>query len=391
MARSPPPATGRGASQNRGTDMQEEFTLGIEEEYLLVDLDSYELAEAPEALMHACQCDLQDQVSPEFLQCQIEIGTRVCRTVGEARDDLRRLRSTVARHAGAHNLAPIAVSCHPFADWKDQHHTRKERYDDLRHALGGVARRMLICGMHVHIGLEDTALRTDLMPQLAYFLPHLLALSASSPFWQGDDTGLASYRLTVFDNLPRTGLPPRFDSWAEYERAAGILIDLGAIEDTSKIWWDLRPSHRFPTLETRIMDVQPRLEHAVSLAALIQAITRMLCRLRDRNQRWRIYERFLIAENRWRAQRYGTTEGLIDFGEKSIKPFPELIDEMVDLIAEDTAALGTAQDIELLRDVIANGTSADRQRRVAADARTAGAHPGRAVVRHLIDEYHADL
>ena len=371
--------------------MQEEFTLGIEEEYLLVDLDSYELAEAPEALMQACQCDLQDQVSPEFLQCQIEIGTCVCRTIGEARDDLKRLRSTVARHAGVHNLAPIAVSCHPFADWKDQHHTKKERYDDLRHALGGVARRMLICGMHVHVGLEDKALRTDLMPQLAYFLPHLLALSASSPFWQGDDTGLASYRLTVFDNLPRTGLPPRFDSWAEYERATGILIDLGVIEDTSKIWWDLRPSHRFPTLETRIMDVQPRLEDAIALAALIQAITRMLCRLRDRNQRWRVYERFLIAENRWRAQRYGTAEGLIDFGEKSIKPFPALIDEMIDLIAEDTAALGVTQDVMQLRDVVANGTSADRQRRVAADARAAGAHPGRAVVRHLIDEFHADL
>lgn len=200
------------------------LTLGIEEEYLLVDRDSLSLAEAPAALMEACQNDLQSQVSPEFLQCQIEVGTRVCQTIADARDDLRRLRSTVSRRAAEHNLSPIAVSCHPFADWKQQHHTQKQRYNDLERDLGGVVRRMLICGMHVHVGVEDKALRTDLMPQLCYFLPHLLALSTSSPYWQGDDTGLASYRLTVFDNLPRTGLPPRFDSWAEYERTAGTLI-----------------------------------------------------------------------------------------------------------------------------------------------------------------------
>lgn len=371
--------------------MQQSFTLGIEEEYLLVDRDSLELAEAPDALMDACKSELEDQVSPEFLQCQIEVGTRVCNSIAEARDDLKHLRACVSRHAAEHNLAPIAVSCHPFADWKNQQHTEKDRYNALERALGGVARRMLICGMHVHVGIEEKALRTDLMPQLSYFLPHLLALSTSSPFWQGDDTQLASYRLTVFDNLPRTGLPPHFESWAEYERTTGTLIELGVIEDTTKIWWDLRPSHRFPTLETRIMDVQPRLEHTLALAALIQALTRMLCRLRERNQRWRTYDRFLIDENRWRAQRYGTSEGLIDFGDRSIKPFATLLDELSGLLTEDAEALGIQSEMANLRSIVRDGTSAARQRRVHAEAETAGKAPGPAVVQHLIEEFHADL
>ena len=371
--------------------MQQDYTLGIEEEYLLVDRDSLELAEAPEALMEACQSDFEGQVSPEFLQCQIEVGTRPHTTIKSAREDLKRLRSCVAKRAAEYNLAPIAVSCHPFADWKKQSHTRKDRYDALQHALGGVARRMLICGMHVHVEVEDPALRADLMPQLSYFLPHLLALSTSSPYWNGEDTGLSSYRLTVFDNLPRTGLPPALASWSDYERTTGILEELGVIEDTTKIWWDLRPSHRFPTLETRIMDVQPRLEHTLSLAALVQALTRMLCRLKDRNLRWRNYDQFLIGENRWRAQRYGVGEGLIDFGDRSIKPMPELMGELMGMLAEDAEALGTMTELARLQQIAQSGTSATRQRRVYAEADAKGAAPGKAVVKHLIEEYHQDL
>ncbi|WP_146345113.1 carboxylate-amine ligase [Falsiphaeobacter marinintestinus] len=371
--------------------MQQDYTIGIEEEYLLVDRDSLDLAVAPDAMMEACQADMQGQVSPEFLQCQIEVGTRVCATIGDARDDLKRLRSAVSKRAAEYNLSPIAVSCHPFANWKTQHHTRKERYDSLHHALGGVARRMLICGMHVHVGIEDNARRIDLMPQLCYFLPHLLALSSSSPFWNGEDTKLASYRLTIFDNLPRTGLPPAFSSWDEYQRTTGALIDLGVIEDTTKIWWDLRPSHTFPTLETRIMDVSPRLEHTLALAALVQALIRMLMRLRERNLRWRQYDRFLISENRWRAQRYGVGEGLIDFGSMQIKPVTQLMDELIGMLAEDTEALGSMEEIALLRQIAETGTSATRQRWVHADAVAAGEDAGRAVVTHLIEEFHADL
>lgn len=370
------------------------LTLGIEEEYLLVDRDTLELANAPPALIEECAGAIQGQVSPEFLQCQIEVGTRVCRDVAAARDDLRRLRATVARCAAHFGLAPIAASCHPFADWKQQIHTDKTRYNELEQALAGVARRLLICGMHVHVGIESPALRVDLMNQLSYFLPHLLAMSCSSPFWMGQDTGLASYRLTVFDNLPRTGLPPRLNSWAEFELMTGVLVDLGVIEDASKIWWDLRPSSRFPTLETRICDVPTRLEDTLILAALAQCFTRMLWRLAARNQRWRIYDPVLIGENRWRAQRYGLSEGLIDFGQREIVSFPDLGREMVEILAEDAAAMGCLAELEAVPALIARGNSADRQRAVRADRLAEGDTPEaamRAVVRHLIDAFHEGL
>jgi carboxylate-amine ligase len=370
------------------------FTMGIEEEYLLVDRDSLALAKAPDGLIEDCAEALEGRVSPEFLACQVEIGTGICRTIAEAREDLRRLRSTVAAKAAQHNLAPIAVSCHPFSDWKDQHHTDKARYNDLERALGGVARRMLICGMHVHIGIEDNSLRVDLMNQFRYFLPHLLALSVSSPFWQGVDTRLGSYRLTVFDNLPRTGLPPRFNSWGEYERTTGTLIELGVIEDTTKIWWDLRPSDKFPTLETRICDVSPRMEHALSLAALVQAITRMLWRLRAQNLSWRGYDRFLVEENRWRALRYGCSEGLIDFGSAEIRPMERLMDELLEMVAEDSVALGSAAELEALRAGLSEGSASDRQRGVLQASLDAGKSRADAlcdVTRHLVDEFHADL
>lgn len=371
-----------------------EFTLGIEEEYLLVDRDSLALHEAPEGLLEACQAALGDQVSPEYMQCQIEIGTGVCATIGAARDDLRRLRARISAEAARYNLAPIAASCHPQADWKLQHHTDKERYNRLRDDLGGVVRRMLICGMHVHVGLGSDTLRADLLNQMAYFLPHLLALSTSSPYWQGVDTGLASYRISVFDNLPRTGLPPRIDSWEEYRRSVDALIGIGVIEDATKIWWDLRPSDRFPTLESRICDVSPRLSHAVSIAALTQCIARMLWRLRRLNQRWRRYENFLVYENRWRAQRYGIGGGLIDFGRDEITPVPALLEELIELVTEDAEALGCLEEVAGARDIIRGGTSSDRQRAVLADAAESGAdHDAqmRAVVRHLVDEFHADL
>ncbi|KMK67420.1 carboxylate-amine ligase [Puniceibacterium sp. IMCC21224] len=370
------------------------FSIGIEEEYLLVHQDSLALAEAPEGLIDACAAALGDQVSPEFLQCQIEVGTKVCAGVSGARGDLKRLRSTVAREAARYGLAPIAASCHPLADWKNQSHTNKARYNSLSRDLGGVARRMLICGMHVHVGLDDDALRADLMRQMPYFLPHLLALSTSSPFWQGEDTGMASYRISVFDNLPRTGLPPQFETWQEFTRSVNILVDLGVIEDASKIWWDLRPSAQYPTLETRIMDVQPRIEDTLMLAALNQCILRMLWRLRVRNQRWRIYDAFLISENRWRAQRYGVTEGLIDFGAGAIVPFSDLAHELIALVEEDAGILRCNRELERMQGVVAQGTSSSRQRAVQTVATEAGQDREgqmRAVVAHLVEEFHADL
>ncbi len=370
------------------------FTLGIEEEYLLVDLETLDLTAAPEALMNDAADVLGEKVSPEFLQCQIEVGTGVCDTIADARADLAHLRKTVADLAGRHGLAPIAASTHPFAKWQQQEFTDKERYRTLERDLAGVARRMLICGMHVHVGIDDDDLRMDLMRQFTYFLPHLLALSTSSPFWEGEETGLRSYRLTVFDNLPRTGLPPTFNSHVEYERAIQTMVKTGVIEDSTKIWWDLRPSGRFPTLESRICDVSPLLDDTIAIAALIQSIFLMLFDLGMKNQRWRIYDRFLIAENRWRAQRYGASKGLIDFGLGQIKSCEDLFDELLETLAPHAAALGCTKEVMHTKTILKNGTSAERQTKIYHDAMADGASADDAlqdVVRGLVAEFSVGL
>ncbi len=371
-------------------DLTPDYTLGIEEEYLLVDPETCALADVPDALMQDCTQALGDKVSPEFLACQIEVGTGVCANVSEARTDLGHLRRTIADCAAGYGLAPLAVSCHPFADWHSRKHTEKQRYNELARDLGGVVRRMLICGTHVHVALPDDDLRIDIMRQMAYFLPHFLALSTSSPFWGGQDTGLNSYRLSVFDNLPRTGLPPDFVSHGEYRRSVDTIIQAGLIEDTTKIWWDIRPSARFPTLETRICDVMPLMEHTLTIAALVQSVTRMLVELRRRNQRWRIYDRFLIAENRWRAQRYGPREGLLDIGKGALVPMPELMGELITLLETDAIMLGCLNELRAAQDILAFGTSAERQRAVYATALEEGADTDealRAVVGSLISEF----
>ncbi len=339
-----------------------EFTVGIEEEYLLVDKETRSLLiDPPQTLMAEAEELCGSQVTSELLQSQIEIGTKVCHSIQEAHEDLAHLRRSVIDVADRHGLAPIAASTHPFSRWTEQKHTRKDRYDALTTEMQGAARRLVICGMHVHVGIGDDELRIDLMNQMSYFLPHLLALSCSSPFWLGQDTGLKSYRLTIFDALPRTGLPERFSSYAEYERHVGILMEAGLIDDSTRIWWDLRPSARFPTLETRIMDVCTRLEDTVSLAALLMCILRMLYRLRTRNQRWRIYTPMLIRENRWRAMRYSFDEGLIDLAKGTVVPFADLLDELCSLVAEDARALGCEREVAGVHNILSRGTSAHRQ------------------------------
>ncbi|MER0238447.1 carboxylate-amine ligase [Fulvimarina sp. MAC8] len=366
------------------------FSLGIEEEYLLVDCDTLDLASVPDAVFSECENELGEQVTQEFLKCQLEIGTRVCETVAEAREDLGRLRRTVKTVAGRYGLAPLAVSTHPFAKWDDQRLTDKERYRGLEEDLAAVARRMLICGTHFHVGIEDDDLRIDLLSQFSYFLPHLLALSTSSPFWQGHETGLKSYRLTVFDNLPRTGLPPSFNSWADYQRSAQIIINTGMIEDCSKIWWDVRPSANFPTLESRICDVMPKMEDTLAVAALTQSLFRMLYSLRTKNMAWRCYDRFLVQENRWRAQRYGMAEGLIDFGIGEVVPFADLAEELIELVRPHAEELGCLGEVERIRTIAAEGTSADRQARLFEKLKSEGASEDeaiRGVVSALIEEF----
>ena len=349
------------------------FTLGVEEEYLLVDPHSKDLvSDPPNALMKECIKELGEHVSPELMRAQIEVGTPICADVNQARDELRRLRSTVCEVSARFGLAPIAVSTHPFARWLEQKQTEKERYEALTVEMQAAARRLLISGMHVHVGIEDPELRIDLMSQMSYFLPHLLALSCSSPFWEGEDTGLKSYRLTVFDALPRTGLPENFVSYAEYQRHIQVLIDAGSIKDASMIWWDLRPSAAFPTLETRIMDMVTRLDHAVSLVALTVCLLRMLYRTRLRNQRWRVYARMLLNENRWRAMRYSFDEGLIDLARGEVIDCAELLDELMSFIEEDAEKLGCTKEIENLLNILKDGTSAHSQLTVYQQALASG-------------------
>jgi carboxylate-amine ligase len=337
------------------------FTFGIEEEYHLVDLTTRGFASAPAALMEACEAALGKQVAPEFFRSQIEVGTSVCRDFASARTELAHLRRTIADTAREYGLAPIAASTHPFADKSKLETTPKARYQALARDFAGIGRRLAICGMHVHAGIDDDELRIDLMNQARYFLPHLLMLSTSSPFWQGEDTGLKSYRLAIFHELPRTGLPQRFESFGEYQRTVEVLVRNGVIEDATKIWWDLRPSARFPTLEMRVTDVCTRIDDALSIAALFLCIMRMLYRLRRSNQKWRSYPGFLIAENHWRAQRYSVKEALFDFGKGELVPFASLVDELLDLIAEDAAVLGCEKEAKHALKIATGGTSADRQ------------------------------
>jgi carboxylate-amine ligase len=337
------------------------FTFGIEEEYHLVDLESRGFASAPAELMQQCEKALGKQVAPEFFRSQIEIGTSVQKDFKAARRELAGLRRTIADLSGKYAMAPIAASTHPFADRSTLETTPKERYQNLAIDFAGIGRRLAICGMHVHVAIDDDELRIDLMNQVRYFLPHMLMLSTSSPFWQGDDTGLKSYRLAVFHELPRTGLPQRFESYGEYQRTVDVLVRNGVIEDASKVWWDLRPSAKFPTLEMRVTDVCTRIDDAIAIAAIYACTLRMLWRLRSSNQKWRSYPAFLIEENRWRAQRYGVRDKLFDFGKGKLVPFATLIDELIDLIAEDAAVLGCEREVRHALNIATGGTSADRQ------------------------------
>lgn len=350
------------------------FSVGIEEEYLLVDQTTGNLIrEAPPSMFAECQEILEGQVTPEFFQSQIEVGTRVCNTFTEAREELSRLRKAVSSVAQHHGLAIIAASTHPFTSTESQKHTDKDRYAILARDMQAVARRMVISGMHVHVGIEDDDLRIDMMDQTRYILPHLLAISTSSPFWEGDNTGLMSYRIAVWNELPRTGLPEHFASFAEYQRHVDVLVKAGVIEDSSKVWWDIRPSMRFPTLEMRVADICTRLEDGICIAALYRCWLRMLYRLRINNQRWRTYANLLLNENRWRAQRYGFEKGLIDYGQGIITPYAKLLDELLDHVMEDAEFFDCVDEIKHARTILGQGTSSHWQLKTYQEAKSSGA------------------
>lgn len=371
------------------------FTIGIEEEFLLVDRVTRNLvSDPPDSFMASLKDKLDDQVSPELLRCQVEVVTRPASCLREAARELKFLRRAVIEAACEFDAAPIAASTHPFADWRPQRATDKERYVRMYADLGAPAQRMMICGLHVHVGIGDDQLRIDLMNQMRYFLPHLLCLTTSSPFWNGRPTGLCSYRLAAFNEMPRTGIPEVFNGWGEYQRHVALLVDTGIIEDATKLWWDIRPSARYPTLEMRICDVATRVDDSITAAAVYASLLRYLWRLKKGNLTWRRYSNMLIAENRWRAQRYGLTGELLDFGRSALVPYRELLEELIDLISEDAEALGCLREVKRAAEIPARGTSAHRQLAVYEQAKARGADDNKAlckVVDWLIEETALDV
>ncbi len=367
----------------------ETLPIGIEEEYLLVDEDSWALAARPPGeFMARCKQVLGPRVMHEFLQSQVEIATGVCRTVAEARSELLELRQVIAATAEDYGMRMLAVSTHPWAHWREQEPVDMERYRILGAEHRTLARRMAICGMHVHAGVEDKNLRVDLMSQVSYFMPHLLALSASSPFWEGHDTGLKAFRPIIVGDLPRSGFPEVFENWNDWTELLDDLSATGMVTDPSKIWWDIRPSSRHPTLELRICDVCTWVEDGLTVAALYQSILSYLCHLKEKNERRRHYRRILLLENKWRAQRYGVEAEMADFGKRALLPFADLTDELVELLRPYSEELGCIGEVEHARTIARRGTSADHQLKVYNDALAGGAgdHEAQIAVVHWLVE-----
>jgi carboxylate-amine ligase len=362
------------------------FTLGVEEEFQIVDPQTWELRSHVSELLVQSAPTLGDQIKRELHQSIVEVGTRICADVSELRAEIFRLRRELTIAAERVGLAVAAAGTHPFAHWEDQILSPGVRYDSIVEELQQLARSLLIFGLHVHVAVPDRHSMIELMNEVRYFLPHLLALSASSPFWMGHDTGLKSYRTTVFRRFPRTGVPDRYDSWSEYEEYVKLLVELKCIDDAKKIWWDVRPHPTFGTLEFRVCDVPTRPETAVMLGALVQAIVVKLYRLRGRNLGFRIYRRALIEENKWRAARYGIDGKLIDFGKRAEVPMRDLALELLEFIDDVVDELGSRREVEYVHRVLAEGTSADRQLAVFRETKDL-----RAVVQHVVAETRAGV
>jgi carboxylate-amine ligase len=364
------------------------FTLGIEEEFQLVDPVTRDLRSHIHELLEAGKgTSLADQLKPELHQSVVEVGTNVCADIHEAKAEVIRLRrevSTVAKLAGARIAA---AGTHPFARWQDQHITDAPRYDQLVEDLQQVARANLIFGLHVHVGIPSREIGIQIMNAARYFLPHIYALSTNSPFWEGRDTGLKSYRGKIFDRFPRTGVPDYFNSYADYQSYVDLLVKTNCIDNGKKIWWDLRLHPFFQTLEWRVCDVPMRIEETIALASLMQAITYKLYKLIRSNLGWRLYRRILINENKWRAARYGIHGKMIDFGKQTEVPFVDLMGELLEFVGDELKELGSEAEASYVHQILAGGTGADRQ--VAAFKASGG--DTKAVVDLIVEETHRGL
>ena len=362
------------------------FTVGVEEEFQIIDPDSGELRSHVSELLLSSAPVLGDHIKRELHQSIVEVGTPICQDVAELREQLFRIRCQLAESADRAGLAVAAAGTHPFSHWKDQVLSPGVRYESIVEELQQLARSLLIFGLHVHVAIPDRQTAIDLMSQARYFLPHLLALSTSSPFWMGRDTGLKSYRTTIFRRFPRTGVPSHFASWSEYEDYIKLLVDLKCIEDARKIWWDIRPHPTYGTLEFRVCDVPTRPADAVMLGALCQAIIVKLYKLYTRNMGYRIYRRALIEENKWRAARWGLDGKLIDFGKQAEVPMRDLALELLEFVDDVVDELGSREAVEQVHQVLAEGTSADRQLEVFRQT-----NDMQAVVHHLIEETRSSM
>ncbi len=342
------------------------LTIGVEEEFQIVDQNG-QLRSHIETLLAQATPLLGEDVKAEMLQSVVEVATPICSDTGEVRAHVARLRRGVSDLLGPFALRIASAGTHPFANWHEQQVTDLERYKMLEEEMQDVIRELLIFGMHVHIAIPDPELRIEIANEARYFLPHLLALSTSSPFWMGRQTGLKSYRSVVWSRFPRTGIPPDFSSYDEFDNYTELLVKTGSIDNGKKVWWDLRPHCTYPTLEFRVCDAVTKLDEVVCLAGLIQAICAKLLKLRRSNLGFRKYQPNLIAENKWRALRHGLDGSLIDFGKAQEVPMRQLAAELLDFVDDVLDELGSRQDVEYLHTLLAEGTSADRQLRCFAE------------------------
>jgi glutamate---cysteine ligase / carboxylate-amine ligase len=364
--------------------MAHRFTIGVEEEFQIIDPKTCELRSHVMQLVNEVSPSIQDQVKHEMHQSIVETGTKICENVGELRIEMHRTRGELIAAAERAGLQVAAAGTHPFSSWIDQVISPGERYENIVEELQQLARSLLIFGMHIHVALPDKQTTIDMMNMVRYFLPHLLSLSTSSPFWMGRNTGLKSFRTTVFRRFPRTGVPELFQSWSEYENFVNLLVQLNCIDNPKKIWWDVRPHPVFGTLEFRMCDVTTKVEEACAIAALTQAIVVKLHRLYTSNQSWRIYRRALIEENKWRAARYGIEGKLVDFGKELEVPTKILIPELLELVDDVVDDLGSRSAVNYVHTILSEGTSAERQLRVFEQTGDL-----RAVVQHVVAETRA--
>jgi len=365
----------------RATPMAHRFNIGVEEEFQIIDPATCELRSHVMQLVSQASPGIVEQVKHEMHQSIVETGTKICENVAELRIEMHRTRGELVAAAERAGLQVAAAGTHPFSSWIDQVISPGERYQHIVEELQQLARSLLIFGMHVHVDMPDRQTTIDMMNMVRYFLPHLLALSTSSPFWMGRNTGLKSFRTTVFRRFPRTGVPEQFESWSAYENFVNLLTKLNCIDSGKKIWWDVRPHPTFGTLEFRMCDVATKVEEAVAIAALTQALVVKLHRLYKDNQSWRLYRRVLIEENKWRAARYGIEGKLIDFGKETEVPVCELIPELLELVDDVVDELGSRSAVEYVHTILNEGTSAERQLRVFRETGDL-----KSVVRHLVAE-----